>query len=1370
MSENFERFFARECVVALRITYMNRVATGTGFFVAPHLILTCQHVVQNASSKIQVIWKNQEYAANILKLENGKLALSVDPDLSLLKLDNESISHPCVYLGTEIRADDNLYGFGYPKKISAQLAEGDSLRAQYVGPQGDGKLFTFSSNLIRSGFSGAPLLNSTTNRVCGLIVRERKVTLENDRTIRDVSGGTAISISAVLEQWENLREQNEDFHRKDSRWRELASKLHSSLFKQVLVRAQLDFSNAPDSPDIFFGRDKETEDLKRLIIEDKSRVVVVLGMGGVGKTAFVLRSVRQVIDDFPEEFDFMIFRELKGAPSLLSLLQELIEFLSAQQNSGLVKTEEQGINLLLSLLRDRRCLIVLDNFESLLSSGDLDDSYIDGREGYGFFLKRVGEVLHKSCILITSREKPLEVTLLQGHFPVHEIDLLGLSPSEGTNLIKSVSDVVASDEQWNVVVNHYAGNPLALPIVVAEVEKNSITKGNVDKFIELLGLGQLPFKSINDLLARQFDRLSEAEQELMYWISISREPVSPHTLARKLLSFESQQHLLSTLTSLQDRFLLQRIGSEKYAQQPVISEYINRRLLTEFCEEVKTNTVRLANKVAFIEATAKDYIRESQTRLLLLPLINKVENLFVTEKRLEEQLSEIIDFFRGSTTNGYIAGNILNLLIERQDNTYTAAESGSYKITRIDTSTDKELIPLNFSNVGIRQAYTQGKGLYNTDFSNSAFSECVFSESLGSIFSVAFSHDGLLVAAGDANGTIHVWRTRTFEKVITLDGDNSLTWALTFSRDSKILVSGHDDHMVRLWDLQTGNCLRELAGHTGAIRALSLSHSGQVLASASTDRHIRIWDFETSECIDTLSEHENAIWAIAFHPYDERVLASAGVGKQVRLWNKDAGRVWQQRVLYSHDQAVCSLAFSHDGCLLASSSHDKTIRVWNLREDSSHRTLGGSQGHRDWIWTIAFSYDNQFLASGSDDQTIKIWNIETERCVDTSVEHRHAVRGISFSPLDGKMMISGSYDQTVKIWNWSSDAQKLQCLKSWQGLASQLRAVSFSPTNNLLASCSGDRSVRVWSINFKEGTYEEKYKLEGHQDWVWCVAFSPNGKTLASASDDGLVKIWKVDGDEIKSPEEIDQSSRTRCIDFSPSARFLACGCNDGNLRIWKRSRTSWIRQRTIFAHSNWIWATAFSPDGSVLASASEDATIKLWDTKTWKALRSLEEHTNMVYSASFSPDGTLLASGSGDNTVRIWEVETGKCLQTLRGHSRWVWSVSFSPSGRMLASSSADHSVKLWDVTDIDDVYCRMTLDGSDSHENWVRCVKYSKDEQIIASGSYDEAIRLWDTRSGSCLAELRATGPYSGMNISGVRGLSQAEKNTLLSLGAVE
>jgi WD40 repeat protein/transcriptional regulator with XRE-family HTH domain len=1076
---------------------------------------------------------------------------------------------------------------------------------------------------------------------------------------------------------------------------------------------QEDWQEAPSS-EPFYGRKKELVLLEQWITNDRVGMILIAGIGGVGKTALVMTLIKKIHASFPSVFWY----SLRTAPPFREFVDRYARFLSPQQQVELPAEQNDQVAYLLACLQKQRLLLVLDNFESVLQSGDYMGKYREGYEGYGLLLEHVGTRGHKSCLLLTSREKPREFARLQGsNLLARSLYLDGIPVTGGRKLLKKLG-LAGSEPTWSKLVELYSGNPLALKLIAGYVKE--IFGGNVAAFLEA---EKTVFGDIYDLLEQQFQRLSEQEQEIMYWLAIEHQPVTFQHLWENMVRPLGTSMLLEVLDSLRRRSLIQTSHSGQYSLQSVVAEYVIEKLTRQISHELDTEALKFFRCVALMKAQERENIRSIQVRLILMPILAILRARY-GEQGSENKLKHILALLHANYAqdDSYAASNLLHLLIQMR----------------------ADLRAIDCSSLVIRQADLRGVELPAVNFSSANFVTSAFTDTFGCIYCVAFNTNGSLFAAGMTNGEIRLWRTSLLEPLLTFEGHTDGIRAIAFSPNGKLLASGSHDQTVRIWNVTTGSCQKILSGHRASIRSIAFHPDGQMLASGSEDRCVKIYEINTGQCVKELQGHTGWILTIAFSP-DGDLLISGGDDGSIRLWEIDSGRCVD--VLAAHTRRIRSVTYSPNGHFFASSSDDQTIKVWDAHKRHLLHTL---EGPTFPVRSLAFSPNSRYLAAGGDDQVIYLWEVDTKRSLGALQGHTNRIWSVAFHP-ENQSLLSGSEDQTVRLW----DIKTGHCQHTLRGYHSLIWSVAFSPDSTLLSGGSEDGSCRIWETT----TGRCLKMLHGHTNRVRCTAFSPDGTILASSSDDLTIRLWDVATAQciniLRGHEHL-----VRSLAFHPNGHMLVSGSHDKSIRLW--DVTTGRALGSLQGHNCLVWDVAFSPDGRLIVSGSEDNNVRIWDVETRSCLALLQGHEHRIWSVAFSPDGQLVASGSDDQTIRIWRVSDGGCEACLEGHTHWVRTLAFSPDGKTLASGSHDMTIRLWEVSS---GHCYATCRG---HQSWIWSVTFSSDGETVASGSDDGTIKLWDRHTGKCQKTLRSERPYEGMNITGVKGLTEAQEMTLKALGA--
>ena len=627
-----------------------------------------------------------------------------------------------------------------------------------------------------------------------------------------------------------------------------------------------------------------------------------------------------------EHFDVVIWRSLRDAPTCEALLDGCLEVLAPQSQAQPPLNLEERLQRLLENLRGQRALLVLDNLEAILDEGENTGRMQPGYEDYEKLLRRVGETVHQSCLLFTSREKPIHLVPLEGsRSPVRALQLTQLDETACEQLL-SEKGITGADSDRARLIETYTGNPLALKIVAQTIV--DLFEGAIAPFLDQ---GEIIFGGIRALLAEQFARLSSLEQSILMWLAILREPARLDDLLAVLITPMSRARLLEAIASLQRRSLIER-GQQRgsFTLQSVVLEYATARLITWVSDEIETGKPARLLEHGLVLAHAHEYVRQTQERLIAAPIIRHLYNTYLHQAEVEKRLRALLASFASLADHaqGYGASNLVTLL----------------RLLR------GHLRGLDLSDLVLRGVYLQGIEMQDTSLAGAKVQNSSFTETFDTIMAVAISSGGKYWAAASRSGEVWLWGEEgtILQRVWRAHAETVPT--IAFSPDEGILATGSWDGTLKLWSLDSGALLWS-DGHASLVKWVAFSPDGTLLASSGNDGLVQLWDVQSGARLAALS-HTTPVPAVIW-TLDGSMIITGDRDGIIWLWKlHEDGSVSVLRTLSGHSNWIDGLALSPDGATLCSVGWDGALRLWEL---ASGRLLHTLTGHSDWVQRVAWS-------------------------------------------------------------------------------------------------------------------------------------------------------------------------------------------------------------------------------------------------------------------------------------------------------------------------------------------------------------------------------------------------------------------------------
>ncbi|MBL9006702.1 MAG: WD40 repeat domain-containing protein [Myxococcales bacterium] len=613
---------------------------------------------------------------------------------------------------------------------------------------------------------------------------------------------------------------------------------------------------------------------------------------------------------------------------------------------------------------------------------------------------------------------------------------------------------------------------------------------------------------------------------------------------------------------------------------------------------------------------------------------------------------------------------------------------------------------------------------------------------------VRSSPDGSRIVTAAGNGAI-LWDGKTGQRLLSFSGHSENIKDASFSPDGTRLVTTSADQTARLWDGKTGQLVAVLEGHTGTVYSAAFTLAGgKAIMTISADGTARLWDSQSGRSLFPPIGHPRYSQVLALSSDGSRMVIRSESGA-LELWDRILGSI--RGPLTAKDTSLASegenagevvVSFSPNGRRLITGGTDGMVRIWDGR---SGQPLIALKGHRSRVLSIAWLPDNSGFATGGSDGVTRLWGSGIGRSPHPLEGHKSEITALAFSPLGSerrRRLLSVSRDGDGRLWDADSGEQIHRFEGPRRSIDQALLSRDGTRAITVVSGGSGPSGrtpciVKVWDTRSAQLVHSFGEQL----DLGRLLAVSPDGDrvlTTPTAAASGLGDAEPVGllfDLSAQSPTDEGKSERAPIATlrghgaalsvaaFSADGSLLVTGSDDHSLRIWDGKTGQPLRQ--IEGHRDSIRAVAFSPDGRRLLSGGADRSARLFDAVQASPLHAFAGQVGSVRSVLFSPDGLQALTVDSGDRAWLWSTASGQLLAALsKATQKSHTAMAFSPDGSRIAS--AGDELRIYDAQTGQSL---LSLDGSGSERAEIMtAIAFSPDGNILASGTQSGAIKVWD------------------------------------------
>jgi WD40 repeat protein len=600
---------------------------------------------------------------------------------------------------------------------------------------------------------------------------------------------------------------------------------------------------------------------------------------------------------------------------------------------------------------------------------------------------------------------------------------------------------------------------------------------------------------------------------------------------------------------------------------------------------------------------------------------------------------------------------------------------------------------------------------------NEAHSDCINTLTI---------YQGYLLSGSD-DKEVKIWNLTNFISINkTINQVNSIKKIAYNSKINNLIALNGGNNFNLYKNDSKYNMISNLTGHTSFVKALAVIPSNENIVSGSNDATIKVWNSKTLQLIANLTGHTSFVNALVIIPSNENIVSGSN-DATIKVWNSKTLQLIAN--LTGHTNYVNALVIIPSNENIVSGSDDATIRVWNSK---TFQLIANLALRTSYVNALAIIPSNENIVSGSNDATIKVWNSKTFQLIANLTGHTNYVNALVIIP-SNENIVSGSDDATIRVWN----SKTFQLIANLTGHTDWVVSLSIITLNENIVSGSFDKTIKVWNSE----TFQLIANLEGHVNSVNALVIIPSNENIVSGLVNGGISFWsiKFELNFLRScitkksnnlQTNLEFSGKINTLAIIPSNENIVSGSDDATIRVWNSKTFHLIA--TLRGHTDWVNALVIIPSNENIVSGSDDSTIKVWNSKTFQLIANLTGHTNYVNALVIIPSNENIVSGSNDETIKIWNSKTFHLIANLAGHTYFIFALAIIPSNENIVSGSNDKSIKIWNSKTF---HLIANLSGYTRSFNTL--VIIPSNENVVA-GSDDSTIKILNSKTFQLITNL--------------------------------